>query len=157
MEEPQVKEIPEQTVISLHHEGSYDGIAEVYRELYERAEKAGLKVVGKGYTVFHTSPSELDSSTARFEVCLQVEGKAEVGGAMTPRRTPPITVCSSTFKGAYSELPARYAEIQAWISAKGYEVIGPPREVYIWRPPKGAGPGTYSGELVTEIQFPIRK
>ena len=42
----------------------------------------------------------------------------------------------------------------AWLDAEGWDVVGPPREVYLKRPDaKGKGDPK---EFVTEIQFPIK-
>ena len=56
-------------------------------------------------------------------------------------------------KGPYSNIPTRYTEMLAWLSAEGWETVGPPREVYIER--SDAQGGGNPGDFVTEIQFPV--
>ena len=57
-------------------------------------------------------------------------------------------------KGTYSVSAARYTDMRAWLSEKGWDGAGSPREVYIKRPSKRGGEDP--NEFVTEIQFPIR-
>jgi effector-binding domain-containing protein len=64
-------------------------------------------------------------------------------------------VASVTVKGPYAQIPAHYTEMLAWLSAEGWEIDGPPREVYIKRP-KADGSGDPAA-FVTEIQFPIKQ
>jgi effector-binding domain-containing protein len=56
--------------------------------------------------------------------------------------------------GPYKQTPSHYTEMLAWLDAEGWDVVGPPREVYLKRPDaKGKGDPK---EFVTEIQFPIK-
>ena len=153
MEEPTRKELDAATVISVAHQGSYDEIGSVYREIYDWAGKHGVDIRGDGLTVFLSPPNEFDWQSALFEVCLPVQGDVEGDARVTVKDLPECTVASVVVKGPYSEIPARYSEMLAWISANGWEITAPPREVYISRPDaKGKGD---PNEFVTEIQFPI--
>jgi len=154
MEAPQKKRCDAQTVISIRHTGSHDDIPKVYHQLYEWARQHGVKVTGPGLTIFTNSPSKLDSETAEFEVCLPVETPPEPEGEVSVKELPACTVALVEVKGSYDEIPAHYSELLAWLSVEGWEIMGPPREVYIKHPDAhGAGD---PGEFVTEIQFPIK-
>lgn len=154
MEEPIKKELDAQTVISMRHQGSYDGIGAVYHGLHEWAGQHGVKTEGKGFTVFLGSPNEFDWESALFEVCIPVGSESEGDSQVTVKNLPACTVASVEVKGPYSDISARYTEMLAWLSEKGWEVAGSPREVYIKRPSKRGGEDP--NEFVTEIQFPIR-
>ena len=70
------------------------------------------------------------------------------------KKLPAMTVAASQVKGPYKQIPAHYTEMLAWLDAEGWDVAGPPREVYLKRPDsKGKGDPK---EFVTEIQFPIK-
>jgi effector-binding domain-containing protein len=56
--------------------------------------------------------------------------------------------------GPYKQTPSHYTEMLAWLDAENWDVVGPPREVYLKRP-DATGKGD-SNEFVTEIQFPIK-
>ncbi|MDK1030865.1 MAG: GyrI-like domain-containing protein [Planctomycetia bacterium] len=153
METPVKKEVPEQTVIYLEHEGSYSEIGGLFRRLREWAAGHGAHVTGPGVVVFISSASELDSQSAVFEVCLPVEAAPKAGAGAEVKTLPACTVASVTVTGPYSDVPARYTEMLSWLDVEGMEVAGPPREVYIKHP--GAAGGGEPEEFVTEIQFPI--
>ena len=154
MEAPVKKEIGTQTVICMEHLGSHDEIGTVYHKLYEWAAQKDVKLEGSPFTVFLSPPSELDSQSARFEVCMPVERAPEgASGSVKVKTLPACTVASITVKGPYEKISAHYAEMLAWLSAKGWETTGPPREIYIKGPdPRGGDPEKF----VTDIQFPIR-
>ena len=153
MDQPIRKELDGETVISIRHQGSYDEIGDVYRELYKWAGDHGAKTKGDGLTIFLGSPTEFDWKSALYEVCIPVEDAPEGDSRVTVKELPSCAVASVLVKGPYSDMPARYAEMLAWLSAEGLEVTGPPREAYIVRP--GTQGGDNADELVTEIQFPV--
>jgi len=155
MSEPKLRAIPEQTVIAIEHIGSYDEIGKVYQELSEWAKDNGVRVVGKGLTIFHSPPNEFDARTARFEVCLQIEGSVKSAGRVKVKLLPAAKVFCYRHTGPYAQIPARYTECLAWISAQGLEIVGPPREIYIRRPKGAVATDTEAAKLVTEIQFPV--
>lgn len=153
MDEPARKQLDAQTVISIKHQGAYDEIGSVYHEINEWARQNNVKTKGKGFTVFLSAPNKFDWSSALFEVCIPVESAPEGDSKVAVKELPPCTVASTIVKGPYSEIPARYAEMIAWLSVEGWGTTGSPREVYIQRPDaKGGGD---SSDFLTEIQFPV--
>ena len=153
MDEPARKKLEPATVVCRQHQGSYDEIGKVYHELYDWARAHDVKTAGDGFTVFLSPPSELDWHSALFEVCVPVE---DAPGGLTDvsvKEIPGCEVASAVVKGPYSEIPAHYTEMLAWLSAMGLAVTGPPREVYLKRP--RADGGGDPEEFLTEIQFPV--
>ncbi|MDF2532432.1 MAG: transcription activator effector binding protein [Clostridia bacterium] len=55
--------------------------------------------------------------------------------------------------GPYTTLPMAYGAISKYIQDNGYEVIAPPRELYL----KGGWITDDPNEYVTELQFPVRR
>ena len=155
MEEPQRKEFEAQTVISMDHRGPHDDIGLVYHKLYEWAKSHDVEVTGRGLTIFHCPPNEFNSKSGLFEVCLPVESAPEGDTEVKVRELPACTVACVAVAGPYDQIPARYTEMLAWLDVEGWEVAGPPREVYLKRPafPQQADPN----EFLTEIQFPIKQ
>ncbi len=142
------------TVVSMRHTGSYDEIGKVYHELYQWAREKNVEVEGRGRTIFLDPPSEFDPQSSVFEVCLPVAKGTAGDEKVDVKELPACTIASFVVKGPYSEIPAHYAEAVAWLSAEGWEIAGPPSEVYVKRPDEH-GHGD-PNEFVTEIQFPIR-
>ncbi len=153
MDEPARKKLETTTVICKQHQGSYDEIGSVYRELYEWVGKNDVKTAGAGFTVFLSPPNELDWNSTLFEVCIPVEAAPEGIRDVSVKEVPGCRVASAVVKGPYSEVPAHYTEMLAWLSAMGLAIEGPPREVYLKRP-KADGSDDPE-EFLTEIQFPI--
>lgn len=153
MDEPIKKKLETTAVICRQHQGSYDEIGGVYHELYEWAGAHDVKTAGDGFTVFLSPPNELDWGSALFEVCVPVETAPEGTQNVSVKEIPGCRVASAVVKGPYSEIPAHYTEMLAWLSTMGLSVAGPPREVYLKRP-KADGSGDPE-EFLTEIQFPI--
>ena len=154
MQSPQKKQVPTQTVVSLEHAGAHGEIGRVYHELNAWIRANKIKAAGPGFTVFLDPPNEFDPSSGRFEVCLPVAQAPKADRKVQVKKLPACTVAAVQVKGPYSRIPAHYTEMLAWLSAEGWEIAGPPREVYIKRP--DAAGGGDPNEFVTEIQFPIR-
>ena len=151
---PEKKQVKEQTVISLEHAGAHADIGKVYHELNEWARKNSVKTAGPGFTVFLSPPNEFDPSSALFEVCVPVASAPKGDAHIRVKKIPAAAVAAVKVKGPYSQIPAHYTEMLAWLSAEGWEIAGPPREVYIKRP-DAQGKGDPK-EFITEIQFPIK-
>ena len=154
MDAPQRKKVPSQTAISLKHSGRHDEIGGVYHELYEWAGARKVQVTGSGLTIFLQAPNEFDPNSGLFEVCLPVKAGAKGDGRIAVKELSGCTVASVVVKGPYSQIPAHYTELLAWLSAEGWEIAGAPREVYIKRPSRSGKPDP--SQFVTEIQFPIK-
>jgi effector-binding domain-containing protein len=153
MEALEKKIIPAQTVISIQHTGAYDEIGAVYHKLHQWAAKHAVRAAGSGFTIFLISPNEFDPASALFEVCIPVEGTVQGDAEVKVKKLSAMSVAASQVKGPYNQIPAHYTEMLAWLDAQGWEVVGPPREVYVKRP-QADGSGDPS-QFVTEIQFPV--
>lgn len=68
---------------------------------------------------------------------------------------PAATMAATVHHGGYSGLSGAYQELMGWISASGYRIAGPEREIYL-RPP-AVGGDQDDADCVTEIQFPVEK
>lgn len=150
MQELQKKKIPAQTVICMEHMGAHSEIGKVYHDLNAWAQKNGAKAQGPCFTAFLIPPNEYDAASGHFEVCMPVAGEPKGDDAVRVKQLPACTVAFSQVKGSYSQIPAHYTEMLAWLDAQGLEAAGAPREVYLKRPAKGG-----AGDYLTEIQFPI--
>lgn len=153
MEEPQRKHVDACTVAAIEHTGPYDHLPRVYHRLFAWAREQGVTPTGQPFTIFHAPPGSLDWEDARFEVCLPVPPGTDGTDEVTVKTLPGTDVLAVEVTGPYSEIPAHYAELAAWLDWQTVAVAGPPREVYHVHPgPDGSGdPATFR----TEIQFPV--
>lgn len=60
-----------------------------------------------------------------------------------------ITIATNDFHNQVGGLTPAYNALGQWIEANGYEIVGPPRELFHGSPEKG--------DLTAEIQFPVTK
>lgn len=86
-----------------------------------------------------------------IEICVPVDqefsGDAEVFG----RALEGGDVATTLHCGPYDQISPAYHALAGWIPTNGYEVAGPPREIYL-NDPRQVRPE----ELLTRIEFPIR-
>jgi len=154
VEQVSTKQVPTQRVLALRHRGPYDAMGAVYHRLHEWARQQPINISGPGFTVFLAPPDEQSWTDAEYEVCLPISGDAATGDGIEVKEIQGTAVAFVQVACPYSEIPARYAELLAWLDVNGLEIAGPPREIYLSRPPAdgGGNPMTF----LTEIQFPIR-
>ncbi len=150
MERPKRKTLQAQTVACIEHVGPYGEIGQVYHKLFSWAQQARVEPAGQAFTTFLEPPDQIDWNAGHFEVCLPVPEGTEGSGEVRIRTLPATEALSVVVEGPYSEMPAHYSELLAWLSVEGTSPAGPPREVYLVHP-GSAKPE----ELKTEIQFPI--
>jgi len=134
VERPKRKTLQAQTVACIEHVGPYGEIGQVYH----------------AFTTFLEPPDQIDWNAGHFEVCLPVPEGTEGSGEVRIKTLPAADVLSVVVEGPYSEMPAHYSELLAWLSVEGTSPAGPPREVYLVHP-GSAKPE----ELKTEIQLPV--
>lgn len=90
------------------------------------------------------------------------ELQSPIGGDVAPsdpdergigvKKVEGADVASTMHKGPFEEVGTTYGALVGWITENGYEIAGPPTEVYLSDPAE-----TPPGELLTEVRFPVRK
>ncbi|HSK48316.1 MAG TPA: GyrI-like domain-containing protein [Coriobacteriia bacterium] len=156
MFEAQIKTTEPQTVAFKVMRGAYDQTPQGYGELYGWVERYGLQPVGMPAAIYLTMPDVTPMEAAEWELWAPIAGGAgevardEEGFGV--KRLEAETVASTMHKGPYDEVAPAYAELGKWISEEGYQVVGPPREIY-YSDPEIVPPSEY----LTEIQIPVAK
>lgn len=89
---------------------------------------------------------------ADVEAAVPVAGPVPDGEMVTVRELPGGEVASTVHQGTFENVGQAYAAVATWIEANGYQVIGPPREIYL-----SGGEGVDVADWVTEIQLPVKK
>jgi effector-binding domain-containing protein len=79
-------------------------------------------------------------------------GETMEEGRVKTKTMPEQMVLSTTYKGPYSGCGNAIGALAEYAYKNGYEIIGPPLEIYISDPNE-----TPESELVTEMCFPVMK
>ncbi len=125
-----------------------EDVVAAFTTLGAEINRSALTTSGPPMLIYHHVVDA--ESEGDIEVCVPVSVPFS-GGAGTIGRTLESTKLAVTdHRGPYDELAPAYQVLTAWITEKGYELAGPPREVYV-NDPRTVPPE----ELITRIEFPI--
>ena len=109
-----------------------------------------INPIGPCLTLYHSEEPDIDA-----EVCEPVDEAPPPQGRVKFHELPGVeSMACLVHHGTFVTIGESYTAILKWIEANGYQVSGPPREVYLQPAKKGSqtDPNT-----VTEIQFPVEK
>jgi AraC family transcriptional regulator len=146
------KMVEETQVAYIPAKGPYDQIMELFGELMGFVMGKGLQMTGPPYGVYYNSPMEVPQEELLFEVGAPFRGEAEEEGKIKIKKIPALTVLSTVHKGSYSEVSSVYMALAEYALKNGYEIVGPPMEIYLSNPSEVA-----EEDLLTEIRFPVVK
>jgi effector-binding domain-containing protein len=106
--------------------------------------------------VWYNVPGEVPDDELHWEVrsaiSRDVVEVAPDPGNPGVKRLDAVQVATAMHRGPYDEVEATYRALLTWVEANGYEIVGPPEELYYNEPAK-----TPPGEPLTEIRLPVRK
>jgi len=144
------RSFPEMTVLSVRTTVTLRAIGSYIKGIYEQAKIRGLRPTGPLFTVYFEKPG--DKSNVEYEMFLPVEGPSEELDKLADMGGDPCLYLR--VKGSYARFEAAYRALTDHVEAKGYEMSGPPREVYVRGPLFGFL--TFIPIMVTDIYFPIK-
>ncbi len=154
MTDDSIKQGSAMTVAFLAMRGPYAQMPEAMGKLYGWIQARGWTPTGMPEAVYLTSPAEVPESDAVWEVWAPILGDAAEAGpdaeGLGVKTVPPTTLASTIYTGPYEDIGPAYEELMAWTAEQGYEMAGPPRELYL-NDPNDSTPSEYQ----TEIQFPV--
>lgn len=125
-----------------------DDIGAGFGTLMQGLGRSGATPSGAPLTVYH---DVIDQETdGDIEICVPVDpafrGDAEVYG----RRLEGGAVATTVHLGPYEKISPAYQTLAGWIADNGYEIAGPPREIYLNDPTRVA-----PAELETRVEYPV--
>ena len=149
-----LKEVPTLTIASVQSTGSFERLTQVFMDLFRWVLINGGKVSSYPMALFPAPPGEIPAEGVRFEACIPIDPESDIkpGEEVSIRQLPACTVAFTRHHGGFGEVGRTYDRLLEWIGENNYEVAGPSRELYLTNPMQ-----TEEGELVTEIQIPVRK
>jgi len=94
-----------------------------------------------------------------IEACEPIEADVPETGRVKVRTLPAVeTMACTVHHGPFVTIGEAYDAIGKWISANGYRICGPSREIYLHVTEEGQGMVSQTDpQTVTEIQFPVEK
>jgi len=156
MIEASVKETEPMTVGFLSMRGPYAQIPQAMGQLYGFIGASGFVPAGMPHAVYFTAPDAGPESEALWELWAPIAGDGPDAGpdksGLGVKHVPAQLVASTMHKGAYENIEPTYRALGEWIAAEGYQMSGPPMEIY-YSDPNEVPPEEY----LTEIRFPVAK
>ncbi|MCH5188572.1 MAG: MerR family transcriptional regulator [Oscillospiraceae bacterium] len=133
-------------VLSSRQVMSVDEFGKYYGAIFERAAKERIKMTFTPIAVYHDKEFDPEGSDIEVAVCVENPAQADrvIAGGL----------CAvTTHYGGYSNLSDAYGTMVEWINENGYEIAGPPYELYI----KNQYDKLPPEEWETKIFFPVKK
>jgi AraC family transcriptional regulator len=156
MVQTEVKMVEEMRAACIFHNGAVSAIGDdmgrLIGELMGWVMKRGVKTEGPPFAVYYSSPDDMARGEMQFEVGIAFVGEAQEEGTIRIKTFPAQNVLSAIHKGPYNQIAPVYAALMEYATNNGYEVIGPPMELWLTNPMEVA-----ESELLTEVRFPVAK
>ncbi len=152
----EAKTVDEIRAACIFHNGTPAVIGDDMRRLLGQlmgwVEQEGLQMTGPPFAVYYSMPEDMAKGHMQFEVGVPISGRAQETDDIKIKTFPAQNVLSAIHKGPYNQISSVYAALTEYITNNGYEVIGPPMELWLNNPMEVA-----ESELLTEVRFPVAK
>lgn len=143
------------TVAYIAMQGSYSQIPEAMGRMYRWVMEGPLEPAGMPMGVYLTDPASVPEAEAVWEVWAPVasgpDESAPDESGVGLKTIPAMTVASAMHKGPYESVGPTYEALCAWVAEEGYEIVGPPMEVYY-----SDADELTPDEYLTEVRFEVR-
>jgi len=132
-----------------------DVIGVASRDIRSYLAACGGEPVGPRVVLYHEFESAMENEEGDL---FEIEPGWPIADGIPPSGQMAISeiyggpVAALTHIGPYSQLPAAYSALAAWLQEHGHETIGPAREIYTVDGTTEADPARYQ----TEVVWPIR-
>lgn len=146
------KKLGKRQVAYITYKGSYEEVPVLMGEIVGFIMAKGLQIMGPPFGIYFNSPQEVPVEELMYEVGMPFAGEAEEEGRIKTKTLTEQLVLSTVYKGPYSECGTAIGALAQHAYKNGYEIIGPPMEIYISDPNE-----TPENELITEMCFPVMK
>jgi effector-binding domain-containing protein len=143
------------SIVYIEHMGPYDKVPwdEYMHRLYGWAKEQKVMPGFYPMSICYDDPANTPPEKCRSEVAISFKGKAEATSGLKIRQMPAMKVASISHKGPGSEFKSSYGKLNDFIAEKGYEISGPPMEVYSKKPEVVKGVTI----IYAKIMMPVKK
>ena len=116
--------------ISIRRQIPYDSLSETMSVLYDRLLAAAVDmkvdVTGSPYAIYHSVGEERVDVECGLPVAFEVSGQDSIAGGVFDEKECVML----EFEGDFSRLEEGHGFLQDWIRHRGFELAGPPMEIY---------------------------
>lgn len=142
----EIKNSPEMNVLAVRDRMGVDEFGKYYGTLFERVPKEHVTPTGLNGSKYYDEEFNHESTDVEVFIGIQEKDKADV--------VLESCECAMTLhRGGYSTLSEAYGAVVSWIIGNGYEMAGPPFELYIKTQFDSLAPEDWE----TEVYFPVRR
>ena len=151
-----VKKTQAMTVAFASMRGPYTQISETFGRLYGWIGAKGYAPSGPPLGLYFNAPGQVADNELLWELRSPIAG--DVAGSepdeqgIGVKQVEAAEVAATMHKGPFEEIGTIYEGMARWIAENGYEISGPPEEVYLTDPAE-----TPPDQSLTELRFPVRK
>jgi len=151
-----VKQTEPMTVAFIGMWGPYTQIPEAFGKLYQWIGQKGYVPSGPPLGLYLNAPGQIPEDQLLWELRSPIAGDVALSEpdeqGLGVKHLAAIQVASTMHKGPFEKVEETYKALAEWVVQNGYEMSGPPEEVYFSNPAE-----TRPEDLLTEIRFPVRK
>ena len=142
-------------VAYLQHIGSYGNIPfdKMIGQLYDWAKRNKVMPGFYPMGIYLSDPKTTPPEKNITEIAISFKGDARPDGDIKIKDLPEMTVATYSHKGPSSEYQKSYSILGEWIVENGYQMHGPPIEIYSKKPEMVDGQMV----LYSKIMFPVVK
>ncbi len=149
-----VKHTEPRTVAVIRHKGPFEEISSVTKDLIAQIDKGGHLMAGPVIIRYLDDPKSVSKNKLRWEVMIPVVKPGRLGGTefdkLLFKYMDVMNVAFAYHIGPVETISETYGEMFNWVGKSGYDVVGPPMEVY-WSNPETTPPEKF----VVELWVPI--
>jgi AraC family transcriptional regulator len=152
---PRLEERQASNLAYIETKGPFDKIPwqEYLEKLYGWAKKQKVMPGFYPMGIYLDDPKMVPPEECRTEIAITFKGKAQEESGVKIREMPAMKVASISHKGPGSEFKKTYGTLMEWIEKKGFELSGPPMEIYSKKPEVVGGETI----LYAKVMLPVKK
>jgi AraC family transcriptional regulator len=120
----------------VEHHGPYDKVPweDYMKRLYGWAKDQKVMPGFYPMAIYFDDPTKIPPEQCRTEIAITFKGRAKEDADVKTRKMPAMKVATISHKGPGTAFKNTYSKLSEWIAKKGYEISGPPIEVYSKKP-----------------------
>jgi effector-binding domain-containing protein len=143
------------SIVYIEHTGPYDQVPwdEYMHRLYGWAKEQKVMPGFYPMAICHDNPVEVAQEKCRSDIAISFKGKAKATSGLKIKQLPAMKVASISHKGPGSEFGSTYGKLHDFIAEKGYELSGPPMEIYSKKPEVVKGLTI----IYAKVMMPVKK
>jgi effector-binding domain-containing protein len=139
----------------IEHMGPYDKIPweDYMKRLYGWAKEQKVMPGFYPMATYYDDMERTPPGKCRSDISITFKGRAKEQAGLKIRRMPAMKVATISHKGPGSEFKNTYAKLTEWIGKRGYQISGPPMEIYSKKPEVVEGVTI----LYAKVMIPVKK